>query len=189
MSQHGIVTAGTNAFCNTTTMNEPWGSSKVTYCSGCHRSNTSTDPEGPHGSNMEHLLVATAVSDDTVGTPLCTVCHKYSVYWDGGASASKYPDHPATQGAHQVAQGCFACHMWEFSTAAGLGVNTVDDLAVGKIHVHGMNKKFVWNEQEVDVLGTGQLSDAFVDGYVENIDFIAQRCWAETCKSHTDKAY
>ena len=140
---------------------------------------------------MDHLLVATVVSDDVNGTPLCHVCHKSTVYWDGDATPSAYDDHPATQGAHQLPYGCFSCHMWEFSTDPGVpGVNSTDDLAAGTIHVHGMNKKFVLNEQDGSA-GLGQVSDAFVDGYLENMNFdpADKRCWAETCKSHSNKAY
>ncbi|HUU44425.1 MAG TPA: hypothetical protein VM118_01725, partial [Acidobacteriota bacterium] len=61
-STHGIVQAGDNIYCDTMTMNEPWASSKITWCSDCHRSSVSTDPEGPHGSNLDYLLVATITS-------------------------------------------------------------------------------------------------------------------------------
>ncbi len=187
-SMYGIVSPGTNPFCNSTTMNEPWATSKINYCSDCHRSNIASDPAGPHGSNMEHLLVATVASDDVVGTPLCSVCHLASVYWDGNASPSAYDDHPATQGAHQQPEGCFACHMWSFSQTAGLGVNTTASLTAGQIHVHGMNKRFIFNEQDGSA-GSGQDADAFTDGYLENVDFVGKRCWSSTCKTHSDKAY
>jgi hypothetical protein len=191
MSTHGIVSAGTNDFCNTTTMNEPWGSSKINYCSDCHRSSNSSDPAGPHGSNLDHLLVATTVSDDANGTPLCLVCHKTAVYWTGDSAPSAYPKHPGTQGAHKVSHGCFACHMWEFATDSGVpGMNNTDDLSAGTIHVHGMNKKFTLNEQDGSS-GTGNMSDAFVDGYLEDMNFnpADKRCWSETCKGHSNKAY
>jgi hypothetical protein len=188
-SMHGIVQAGTNPFCNTTTMLEPWASSKVAYCSDCHRSDNAADPEGPHGSNQEHLLVASTVSDDVNGTPLCFVCHSKAVYWDTDSAPSNYPKHPSTQGSHKLPPGCFSCHMWEFSTHASAGINTTDDyLTAGTIHVHGMNKRFAINEQD-GTAGTGVLSDAFVDGYLENMDFQNRKCWAETCKSHSDKSY
>lgn len=187
-SQHGIAAAGTNAYCNTSTMNEPWASSHVTYCSDCHRSNNAADPQGAHGSNLEHMLVATVTSNSTVGTPLCYVCHPSSVYWSGSAAASRFVSHPASRPAHRAAEGCFACHMWEFSTASGLGLNTARDLSLGKIHVHGMNKRFVYNEQNGSA-GTGQMSDAFVDGFIENMDFTTKTCWSATCRTHTATVY
>jgi hypothetical protein len=146
-STHGIMSPGTNDFCNSTTMFEPWGTSKTAWCSDCHRSDVSTDPSGPHGSNVEHLLVATIVSDDVNGTPLCMECHRSTVYWDGSAAPSRFSQHPATKGAHQLPYGCFMCHMWDYSSTPGLGVNNVDDLAAGRLFVHGMNKRHVYNER------------------------------------------
>jgi len=196
-STHGIVEAGKNSFCNATTMNEPWGTanqnasgpnSGIVYCSDCHRSDASTDPEGPHGSNSEHLLVATSASNDVTGTPLCNVCHLSSVYWNGNAAASRYPDHPGTQSAHRLAKGCFSCHMWDYASTAGLGLQTVDDLAAGEIRVHGMNRKWVYLETD-GTAGTQEPAEAFVNGYLANHDWTNKRCWAETCKNHANKAY
>ena len=197
-STHGITSAGTNSYCNTTTMNEPWGSSGRTWCSDCHRSDNTNDPAGPHGSNQEHLLVETIVSDATNGTPLCHVCHKSSVYWNGSASASRYTDHPATQGQHIRAPGCFACHMWDHAALGGYGEPT-DDWPGGmdnptptappiKIWVHGMNKKWVTNTYD-GTAGTGDSTDAFVAGYLSNLDHVNTRCWTETCKNHANKDY
>ncbi len=189
-STHGITIANQNPFCNTTTMNEPWGSSGLAWCSDCHRSDNSADPEGPHGSNQEHLLVATVVSDNSVGTPLCLVCHKSSSYWTSG-NGSRYGAHPGTKGAHKRSQGCFACHMWDYSSVAGLGVSTTNwsgGNPPAGIFVHGMNKKWVYNEVNGSS-GTGQDADAFVSGYIANMDFTNKRCWSTTCKNHSDKGY
>ncbi len=189
-SQHGIVQAGDNPFCNTNTMNEPWASSKINYCSDCHRSSVSTDPEGPHGSNMEHLLVATVTSDGTVGTPLCYVCHLEPVYWSdrNAADVSRYPDHPSAQGAHQLGNGCFSCHMWDYASTGGLGLQTTDDISAGTINVHGQNRKWVFNEQDGSA-GSGDSADAFVNGYIADMDYANRACWTETCKVHSNKAY
>jgi len=187
-STHGIVQAGTNPFCNSTTMNEPWGSSGITYCSDCHRSSNPADPEGPHGSNLDHLLVATTVSDNVVGTPLCYVCHKETEYWSSGHVGSRYNKHPSVQGQHKQPEGCFACHMWEFSTNPGVGINSTRDLSQGTIYVHGMNKRFTLNEQDGSA-GTGDMSDAFIDGFLENLDFVNRDCWAGTCKTHSPQSY
>jgi len=172
-------------------MNLPWGSSKIAWCSDCHRSSNTADPEGPHGSNLEHLLVATVVSDNSNGTPLCFVCHKSSVYWSGDASASRMPKHPSSQGAHKRSQGCFACHMWDYSGTAGLGVPTTNwsgGNPPAGIFVHGQNKKWVYNETDGSA-GSGQADDAFVNGYIANMDYTNRRCWAQTCKNHSDKGY
>jgi hypothetical protein len=177
-STHGITIANQNPYCNTTTMFEPWGSSGLTYCSDCHRSDISTDPEGPHGSNQEHLLVATIVSNDVVGTPLCDVCHDPATYWDGSAAASRYSQHPSTKGAHQLPKGCFSCHMWDYAQWPGLGVQTSEVFADGELFVHGQNKK--WNFKDDDgSAGTGDSCDAFVNGYLADVDFSAMTCWSD----------
>ncbi len=197
-SSHAIVRAGDNPFCDGTTMNEPWATSKINYCSDCHRSDTSTDPEGPHGSNTDHLLVATIVSNSTVGTPLCDVCHLASVYWEGSGAPSDYDDHPGTQGQHKQGPGCFSCHMWDHSNTAGLGLPT-DDWPGGydntaslappiKIWIHGQNRKWVYNEQDGST-GNQQPVENFVNGFLSQVDFGANRCWTETCKVHSNKAY
>lgn len=191
-STHGITIANQNTFCNTSTMNEPWASSGLTYCSDCHRSDTPTDPEGPHGSNQEHLLVATIVSNISVGTPLCYTCHLETVYWSdrNSANVSKMPDHPSAQGAHALAPGCFSCHMWDHAATGGLGEPTADWSGPGAatLHVHGQNKKWVYNTEDGSA-GTGQPADNFINGYISNLNHSGNSCWAETCKNHSNKSY
>ena len=190
-STHAIVEAGDNPFCDATTMNEPWATSKINYCSDCHTSNVAGDPNGPHGSNAEHLLVATIVSDNTAGTPLCHVCHLESVYWSGSGTPSDFDDHPGTQGQHKLAQGCFACHMWDYSSTAGLGVQTTDwsgGTPPPGLFVHGQNKKWVYNEQD----GSAGLQEPvvnFMNGYIDDMEEADNNCWTETCKVHSNKAY
>ncbi len=177
-STHGITIANQNSYCNTTTMFEPWGSSGVAWCSDCHRSDNSSHPEGPHGSNQEHLLVASIVSDDANGTPLCDVCHNPFTYWDGSASASRYSQHPSTKGAHQLPKGCFSCHMWDYAWQSGLGVQTSEVFTDGPVFVHGQNKKWVYKDDD-GAAGTGDSCDAFVNGYLADVDFSAQSCWSD----------
>jgi len=177
-SYHGIVSGGTtNTFCNSTTMVSPWGgaSNKVVWCSDCHGSDDSgTPPKGPHGSNADNILVATAVSDATNGTPLCDVCHESTIYWDGGSSASsRFSQHPSTKGAHQLPKGCFGCHMYDFSDYTQTGGNS------RRIFVHGMNKWYNKRETGTNVTGTGQAADAFVAGYLADVDFVNRECWSE----------
>jgi len=198
-SMHGIAAAGTNPNCNSATMNEPWGTSSRSYCSDCHRSGNSSDPEGPHGSNLEHLLVATTVSTSGAGTPLCYTCHKETVYWSGDSAGSGFDPHPSVQGQHKLATGCFSCHMWEYSLATGLGVNSTDspdgNITVGRIYVHGMNKRWLYNEQDgTNMTGnkdetTTPYADSFVDGYLEYMDTATNACWTSTCKVHSNKSY
>ena len=189
-STHGIAGVGNNAFCNSTTMNEPWGTSKRAWCSDCHRSDNPADPGGAHGSNVEHMLVATIVSDDVNGTPLCNVCHKSTVYWDGSSAPSRFSQHPSTKGAHQLPKGCFECHMWDFASTGGLGPNSVNDLSAGRLFVHGMNKRHVYNERTGGAgVNPTQAVDAFVGGYLADMDYVNQECWAEVCKTHAGQGY
>jgi hypothetical protein len=193
-STHGIADTAEvrNTFCDTTTMIDPWASSGRTKCTDCHGSDVSGDPAGPHGSNLDHMLVATIVSDDLVGTPLCYVCHKVGVYWTNeprnANTLSRDPDHPSGQSAHKLAPGCFSCHMWEYASTSGLGVQTVDDVTAGEILIHGMNKIWNFNEYQGDP-GTGDRVDAFNNGYIANMDYSVPSCWAETCKNHANKTY
>ncbi len=190
-STHGITIANQNSYCNSTTMFEPWGASGSTYCSDCHRSDIASDPEGPHGSNIEHLLVASVVSNSTVGTPLCNVCHRSSVYWNGSASSSRFPQHPATRSAHRYAQGCFACHMWDYASTSGLGVSTTSWAGGNpdfKILIHGQNKR--WNFRDRDgSAGSGQDADAFCNGYLSDMDYTNRDCWSEVCRTHSGTGY
>jgi hypothetical protein len=143
--------------------------------------------------------VAPIVSDNVNGTPLCDVCHLSTVYWSGGSAApSDYDDHPATQGQHLLAPGCFSCHMFDHSSTSGLGLPTADwpgtfesttpSLPDRKIWIHGQNRKWVYNEQD-GTAGTQDPVDNFINGYIANMNHAGNRCWTETCKAHSDKAY
>jgi hypothetical protein len=47
------------------------------HCSDCHTSDTTGDPNGPHGSSNPYLLIgSTSASDNT----LCLKCHSQQVY-------------------------------------------------------------------------------------------------------------
>ena len=177
-SYHGIISGGTsNPYCDSDTMEDPWyntdaNGNNIVWCSDCHDGNPNgTSPQGPHGSNLDQLLVA-SISSSASGTPLCLVCHKSSVYW-GSASLnlSRYPHYQQPM-KHRTVKGCFACHMYNYSdypSATGGGD--------GKIFVHGMNKWYNKRETGTNVTGTGQAADAFVAGYIADIDFVNRTCW------------
>lgn len=177
-SYHGIVPGGTtNTYCNATTMVSPWGTNKVVWCSDCHGSSDSGNPpKGPHGSNNDHILVATIQSSSTTGTPLCFVCHSMDIYWNvRTAMGSNFIQHPNKQSNHKLPMGCFGCHMYDYSDyGSSTGGNT------GKIYIHGMNKKFVYSETGTNVTGSGDVADAFISGYVANIDFTQGTCVSES---------
>jgi hypothetical protein len=200
-STHGITIANQNPFCNTSTMLEPWASSGIAYCSDCHRSDNASDPEGPHGSNQTHLLVATIASDENIGTPLCYVCHSEATYWSNRSAGanSRYGKHPSVQGAHASAAGCFACHMWDHASTPGLGITNQNDWPGGAygsgtnlpdidIWIHGSNRKWVSDEASGGA-GSGDPADAFINGYISDLDYANKQCWTETCKNHSPQSY
>ena len=64
---------------NRETMAAPWnnGAHDLMYCSDCHGSETDTDPEGPHGSTNQYIIIrSTSATDNT----LCLRCHLSTVY-------------------------------------------------------------------------------------------------------------
>ena len=152
----------------------PWGANKIVWCSDCHGSNTAGDPKGPHGSNLNNILVATTTSDATNGTPLCNVCHTQSNYWNGSIVSSRYSQHPPAKSNHRTIKGCFACHMYDYNGWGGAaGGNTKT------IFIHGQNKRWYYREISGLPLGSGQYADAFVNGYLADVDFVAKKCWTE----------
>ncbi len=62
--------------------------SRIT-CSDCHRSETSTDPAGPHGSNIPFMLAAPwnrqtgQTTSGGTANNLCFACHDYNAYVAG----------------------------------------------------------------------------------------------------------
>lgn len=192
-SYHGIVIGGTtNVNVNTTTALQPWATNKRVWCSDCHGSENSSSPRGPHGSNLNNagpgtsnsdkMLVATIQSSSN-GTPLCLVCHRSTSYVTA-STGSRFPEHH--RGNHRVAEGCFACHMWDY---AGTTLNTGGKS--GRINAHGWNKRYYWRESGTSLTaGTRIMADRFNGGYISDMDYTARRCWTDAdntrgCATHT----
>lgn len=192
-SYHGIVPGGTtNTNVNTTTTFEPWATNKRVWCSDCHGSESSSSPMGPHGSSLNNLGPGTSNSDKMLvatiqssanGTPLCLVCHRSTSYVTA-STGSRFPEHH--RGNHRVAEGCFTCHMWDFS---GTTLNTGGKS--GKLLVHGMNKRYYWRESGSSLTaGTRIMADRFNAGYISDMDYANRRCWTDAdntrgCATHT----
>ena len=200
-----------NTFVNANNMNPPFNEDPTTYtrevlCSDCHASDlagatlqTRTDAKGAHGSSITYtspdpfsnstaMLVATIASDATNGTPLCHVCHSRSNYWDGTLVSSRCSEHPSTKSAHRLIMGCLSCHMYDYSlypTDTGGGSE--------RLFVHGQNKRYnIFEEPDnkgVFSAGTGQLLDAFVNGYIADMDFTGQQCWSEGDATNCNKVH
>ena len=63
----------------------PWDANSLMYCSDCHGSEISSDPAGPHGSTIEHILKGnynrdTGKSGLDTSDHLCFDCHDYQTY-------------------------------------------------------------------------------------------------------------
>ena len=132
---------------------------------------------------MDHLLVATIVSSSS-GTPLCFVCHTYDVYW--GATSGSYSNYAHYQQVqkHHTAKGCFSCHMYDYSDyPSGTGGNS------RSIFVHGMNKWYNKRETGTNVTGTGQAANAFIAGYIADIDFVNRTCWVDSPTGQESATY
>jgi len=62
-----------------------WDKDDRMYCSDCHGSETSSDPAGPHGSTIDHILKGeynrtTGAHDLNTSSHLCFICHDYDTY-------------------------------------------------------------------------------------------------------------
>ena len=191
-----------NPYVNSSNMEPPFDEDPSSYtrnleCSDCHASEISgsdldsrTDAKGSHGSsifvgsldplsNQSAILVETISSSSSTGTPLCFVCHCRSNYWDGPLISSAFNKHPSNSIAHKsgsgqsggIEQGCLGCHMLD-KYQSGLSGNTE------MIFIHGQNKRYNINEFN-ESEGNGQLNDAFVNGFIADIDFENKTCQTE----------
>lgn len=69
----------------------PWTNSSNMYCSDCHGSDTSSDPQGPHGSANSRILAG--IYNGSTGltgtsTHLCFKCHDWNTYGEGGTNTA-----------------------------------------------------------------------------------------------------
>jgi len=111
-----LATAGTTIgavkMANLVTTNLAWrttGARNLMTCTDCHESNTTTDPNGPHGSASKFILKgpnttwASTVVNSSSGMPtgtFCANCHRTDFV--GG----RFTQH--TNGSHNIA--CMNCH-------------------------------------------------------------------------------
>lgn len=147
---------------NPAALNAPWATNvnAKMYCSDCHGSETTLDPEGPHGSTIKYMLKAGP--GPTLFDNLCLKCHKDPALPGNSSWVDTYntllvgdhslPAHQSTitnpgAGTNNT-YGCLACHGYS-------GDNT------RLSNVHGAN--FVGNPNNPDPLvDTGRPSKAFL---------------------------
>jgi len=126
------------------------------YCSDCHGSDTTGDPQGPHGSSIDNILQA--AGPDSSLDNLCLKCHNdpatagNSDWLDlpgYGNPSGGTPNGGHSLTAHQYDAtnnplGCLACH-------GGIGNTTLAS------SIHGAN--YLWPDAGG---GTGKTSTAFL---------------------------
>ncbi len=110
-SFHPVLAAATNNLGVTNNIVAPWTKNSLMTCSDCHASDTTTDPNGPHGSAANFILkgpntiwnetIATTSSGMPAGT-FCINCHNPSY------TNSRFTQH-ASRSDHRVA--CSKCHV------------------------------------------------------------------------------
>lgn len=151
---------------NIQTMAAPFNttSPKTMYCSDCHGSETDADPEGPHGSTNQYIIVrSTSATDNT----LCLKCHLSSVYSPasdpGTEMGSRFDrqttgDGSANHGNHVVSRGkfCRDCHAGTQTAAVG---NNPAALAPGSVHGTNLATGFM-NGVNINVYSIGSCDPA-----------------------------
>jgi hypothetical protein len=93
----------------------PWTNSSAMACSDCHTTDVKTEPQGPHGSGVAHVLAG--AYDATTGSGstghLCFKCHDYVTYVSGSGSGTGFrKGSDNLHGKHVSEKGkkCVNCH-------------------------------------------------------------------------------
>ena len=147
-TSHPVLNAGSNPYCNSTTMVAPWndtaGEHNTMWCSDCHRTDNASGPHGfDTGSDATNRvwggLTAVQLTPPTGGdwyTPLCVKCHKITSYCTG-VTGSGWNNHDMGQhrvGGHSgdgTKGGCLSCHYGGDMTTVH-GGNHVDWFMTGE---------------------------------------------------------
>ncbi|MBI5115463.1 hypothetical protein HZA56_03235 [Candidatus Poribacteria bacterium] len=168
-SYHPVVAPGTNPHCNSTTMlprwNESPGEHNTMYCSDCHTNDAGAQPVGPHGSNVDYLLIAR--SDQQ----LCLRCHNVNVY-RGGSSGSAFNKHSLSDHlfGYNQSLGCVACHGGGY-----LGYGSYN----GRLgNIHGSNYRWADRDGFPGRPSAHFIVGGYITGYVD-IGGGQFRCYAD----------
>ena len=90
-SYHSVVETGKASAYGT--YETPWDQNSLMYCSDCHGSEISSDPAGPHGSTIEHILKGNYnrnTGESGTSSHLCFDCHAYETYRASGTNTGRY---------------------------------------------------------------------------------------------------
>jgi hypothetical protein len=109
VSFHPVLATNSATVGNTGNVVAPWTRTSLMTCTDCHESDTTSDPNGPHGSASRFILKGPnttwtpSVTNSSSGMPagtFCANCHAANF------SGSRFPGH--TNGRHNIA--CMNCH-------------------------------------------------------------------------------
>lgn len=108
---HPVLASAANNLGATSNIISPWSRTSLMTCSDCHESNSTADPNGPHGSTASFLLkgpntlwnsslTSTGETSYMPTGTFCRNCHNSST------SSSRFTGH--RRGDHSIP--CFNCH-------------------------------------------------------------------------------
>ncbi len=112
-SFHPVLASNSGTVGNTGNVIAPWTKTSLMTCTDCHESNSTTDPNGPHGSTAKFILKgpnttwssSVASLGNNAWMPagtFCLNCHA------NDATKSRFPAH-SRSGDHSIA--CTGCHV------------------------------------------------------------------------------
>ncbi len=121
-SYHPVEAAGKNTGIRAGAFVAGWSETRLTYCSDCHSSDTTT-VRGPHGSTNARILErpytasSARMDNEMASTEVCFKCHAYNTYANRDASTTQkqYSRFYNGDNGHTFHVGdrrysCFACH-------------------------------------------------------------------------------
>jgi hypothetical protein len=132
-SYHGVMAVPSDAYSGAS-YDSPWTYNSRMYCSDCHGSDDANDPEGPHGSNRDHILKGR---------------------WDEALSytdSGKYPDNRGHGNGGYTGSLCDRCHNIGNATGFTDGKDNLHTRRHNKFSCinchsripHGMNNPHLW---------------------------------------------
>jgi hypothetical protein len=117
-SFHPVLASAGNNLGATSNIKSPWTRTSLMTCSDCHESNSTADPNGPHGSTAGFILKGpntlwnANLASSTAGMPngtFCINCHNQNFTNSRfpGEKGHTFKNHNTSKG---LAISCFNCH-------------------------------------------------------------------------------
>ncbi len=123
-SYHGVMAVPTDAYSGAS-YDSPWTYNSRMYCSDCHGSDQSTDAEGPHGSNRDHIIKGrwdnTMTYTNGYAGSLCDRCHNIGVATGFRAGTTnlhtnRHGNRACIHCHSRIPHGMNNNHLWVFGT-------------------------------------------------------------------------